>query len=144
MYDSLATTLYETQPVGVSDHWYGEKTLTKEFYYKKQEEDRGKIKPTIALSKDELHEIWIHVEIPSRRAARIIERGGRWESYRRAVVYQLQIEYEEQIDDARQMIIDLHARIVVRHAFQCGEKDIKAEVRARGRHAHTRTSLQQQ
>ncbi len=119
MYDSLATTLYETQPVGVSDHWYGEKTLTKEFSYEKQREDRGKIQPVIALSKDELDEIWIHVEIPSRRAPRI--RGGRWESCRRAVVYQLQIEHEEQIDDARQMILDLHARIVVRHAFQARE-----------------------
>jgi hypothetical protein len=123
MYDSLATTLYETQPVGVSDHWYGEKT-TKEFYYERQRVDKGKIAPSIALSKDELNEIWIHVEIPSRRAPRIIERGGRWESCRRAVVYQLQIEHEEQIDDARQMILDLHARIVVRHTFQAREKGI--------------------
>ncbi len=53
-------------------------------------------------------------------------------------MYQLQIEHEEEIEDARQMILDLHARIVVRHAFQGGEKDIKAEMRTCGRHAHTR------
>jgi hypothetical protein len=106
-YDSLAVTLYETQPVRVWDYRNGERNLTKDFYYV----ERHGLEPTISLSRNSRNEIWVHAEMPSVLAPMILRNSDFWQSSQREVRYKLLIEFEEQIEPARRQIMEIYARV---------------------------------
>ncbi len=110
MYDSLVETL-AGKPCIRHGYTGPPEYPASTFWFKRDLTDPYDVQPYITICKDSRNQIHVLARFQMRTGKDLLPLDNFWDSGSGEISYQQRIDYEEEIEDARQMILDLHARI---------------------------------